>query len=396
MKRFCILLLSTIISLSVTYAQGFGYDSKTDIGNGLYKVKSGESYGIIDKNDNVVVSIEFQDILFKQGKALLTKNDILYGVVDSLGVVKVFDTQYKVHPNYRYIYDGFIIIGNTKWGFITENGEPLRVKSKLKSFLSLTSKLPTMFDDVAPFVDGYAAVYLKKGGWKHIDKNGVERYTLGNKKAKALFRSSVYKGECIIVTNEGIKQYQENNSTSQAVVKRVLSYSASTPNIIQDSSVTKLIYQEGILTLDSLMRVSKFETGTDSIVFIEKLRKVIVKKAELPLDTLSLKEDLKIELVYKYLQANEHGKAYTEIKLVNTSNDNFDELSVVLECAGATREWNGSLSGNSEVRISFNVPARFSSTSIKRNILIDIGFRDENIELEYPVTIKRYTPVRSR
>ena len=120
MKRFCILLLSTIISLSVTYAQGFGYDSKTDIGNGLYKVKSGESYGIIDKNDNVVVSIEFQDILFKQGKALLTKNDILYGVVDSLGVVKVFDTQYKVHPNYRYIYDGFIIIGNTKWGFITE------------------------------------------------------------------------------------------------------------------------------------------------------------------------------------------------------------------------------------------------------------------------------------
>ena len=396
MKRFCILLLSTIISLSVTYAQGFGYDSKTDIGNGLYKVKSGESYGIIDKNDNVVVSIEFQDILFKQGKALLTKNDILYGVVDSLGVVKVFDTQYKVHPNYRYIYDGFIIIGNTKWGFITENGEPLRVKSKLKSFLSLASKLPTMFDDVAPFVDGYAAVYLKKGGWKHIDKNGVERYTLGNKKAKALFRSSVYRGECIIVTNEGIKQYQENNSTSQAVVKRVLSYSASTPNIIQDSSVTKLIYQEGILTLDSLMRVSKFETGTDSIVFIEKLRKVIVKKAELPLDTLSLKEDLKIELVYKYLQANEHGKAYTEIKLVNTSNDNFDELSVVLECAGATREWNGSLSGNSEVRISFNVPARFSSTSIKRNILIDIGFRDENIELEYPVTIKRYTPVRSR
>lgn len=396
MKRFCILLLSTIISLSVTYAQGFGYDSKTDIGNGLYKVKSGESYGIIDKNDNVVVSIEFQDILFKQGKALLTKNDILYGVVDSLGVVKVFDTQYKVHPNYRYIYDGFIIIGNTKWGFITENGEPLRVKSKLKSFLSLASKLPTMFDDVAPFVDGYAAVYLKKGGWKHIDKNGVERYTLGNKKAKALFRSSVYKGECIIVTNEGIKQYQENNSTSQAVVKRVLSYSASPPNIIQDSSVTKLIYQEGILTLDSLMRVSKFETGTDSIVFIEKLRKVIVKKAELPLDTLSLKEDLKIELVYKDLQANEHGKAYTEIKLVNISNDNFDELSVVLECAGATREWNGSLSGNSEVRISFNVPARFSSTSIKRNILIDIGFKDENIELEYPVTIKRYTPVRSR
>lgn len=395
MKNFLLLTILLASCFGICKAQGFGYDDKTDIGNGLYKVKSGEYYGIIDKNDNVVVSIEFQDILFKNGKALLTKNDILYGVVDSLGMAKVFDTQYRVHPKYRYIYDGYIIVGNTKWGFITENGEPLRVKSKLKGILSLGSKFPTMFDEVAPFVDGYAAVYLKKSGWKHIDKNGVERYTLGNKKAKALFRSSVYKGECIIVTNEGIKQYQEN-STSQAVVKRVLSSSASTPNFIQDSSVTKLTYQEGILTLDSLMRVSKFETGTDSIVFIEKPRKVVVKKVELPIDTLSLKEDLKVELVYKNLQANEQGKAYTEIKLVNTSNDKFDELSVALECAGATREWNGSLSGNSEVRISFNVPARFSSPSIKRNILINVSYKDDSIELEYPVTIKRYAPVRSR
>ena len=396
MKKFLLLTILLASCFGICKAQGFGYDDKTDIGNGLYKVKSGEYYGIIDKNDNVVVSIEFQDILFKNGKALLTKNDILYGVVDSLGRAKVFDTQYRIHPKYRYIYDGYIIVGNTKWGFITENGEPLRVKSKLKGILSLGSKFPTMFDEVAPFVDGYAAVYLKKSGWKHIDKNGVERYALGNKKAKALFRSSVYKGECIIVTNEGIKQYQENNNTSQAVVKRVLSSSASAPSFIQDSFVTKLTFQEGILTLDSLMRVSKFETGTDSIVFIEKPRKIVVKKVELPLDSLSLKEDLKVELVYKNLQANEQGKAYTEIKLVNTSNDKFEELSVALECAGATREWNGSLSGNSEVRISLNIPARFSSMSIKRNVLVEISYKDDIIELEYPVIIKRYTPVRSR
>ena len=114
------------------------------------------------------------------------------------------------------------------------------------------------------------------------------------------------------------------------------------------------------------------------------------------IDTLSLKEDLKVELVYKNLQANEQGKAYTEIKLVNTSNDKFEEFSVALECAGTTREWKGSLSGNSEVRTSFNVPARFSSPSIKRNIMIEINYKDEIIELEYPVIIKRYTPVRSR
>lgn len=395
MKRFCILLLSTIISLSATYAQGFGYDSKTDIGNGLYKVKSGEHFGIIDGNDNVVVSIEYQDILFKDGKALLTRDDVLYGVVDSLGVTKTFEIQYKVHPKYRYIYDGYIIVGNTKWGFITEEGEPLRIKSKINGILSFGKKFPTMFDDVVPFVDGYAAVYLKKSGWKHIDKSGVERYTLSDEKAKASFRSSIYKGECIIVTDDGIKQYQEN-STSQAVVKRVLSSSATYPNFIQDSSATKISYKEGILTLDSLMRVSKFETETDSIVFIEKPRKVIVKKGDVPVDTLSLKEDLKVELVYKNLQANEKGRAYTEVKLVNTSIDKFEELSVTLECAGATGKWDDSLGGNSEVRIPFNIPARFSSTYIKRNILIGISHKDDSIKLEYPVTIKRYTPVRSR
>ena len=391
MKRIWLFTLFITLSYNLCIAQGFGYDSKTDIGNGLYKVKSGDHFGIIDENDNVVVSIEFQDILFKDGKALLTKDDVLYGVVDSLGMTKTFETQYKVHPKYKYIYDGYIIVGNTKWGFITEEGEPLRIKSKIKGIFSFGKKFPTMFDDVAPFVDGYAAVYLKKSGWKHIDKSGVERYTLSDKKAKASFRSSIYKGECIIVTDDGIKQYQENN-TSQAVVKRVLSLSATYPNFIQDSSATKISYQEGILTLDSLMRVSKFETGTDSIVFIEKPRKVIVKKVVVPV----LKEDLNVELVYKNLQANEKGRAYTEVKLVNTSNDKFEELSVTLECAGATREWNGSLGGNSEVRISFNIPARFSSTSIKRNILIGISHKEENIICEYPVTVKRYTPVRSR
>lgn len=402
MKRFFILLLSTIISLSVTYAQGFGYDSKTDIGNGLYKVKSGDFYGVIDANDNVVVSIEYQDIVFKDGRALLTKDNVLYGLIDSLGSVKNFSGTYKVHPKYKYVYEGYIPVSFVKnwmfpdkWGYIDVDEKPLKIKQKIKGTQSAGKNSPTLFDDVTPFVDGCAAVFLKKYGWKHIDNNGLERYKFTDKKAKALFRSSRYKGECIIVTNDGIKQYQEN-STSQAVVKRVLSSSASNPNFIQDSSVTKLAYNEGILTLDSLMRVSKFETGTDSIVFIEKPRKVVVKKVEIPIDTLSLKENLKVELVYKNLQANDQGKAYTEIKLVNTSNDKFDELSVALECAGATREWNGSLSGNSEVKISFNVPARFSSPSIKRNILINVSYKDDSIELEYPVTIKRYTPVRSR
>ena len=402
MKRFCILLLSTIISLSVTYAQGFGYDSKTDIGNGLYKVKSGDFYGVIDADDNVVVSIEYQDIVFKDGRALLTKDNVLYGLIDSLGSVKNFSGTYKVHPQYKYVYEGYIPVSFVKnwifpdkWGYIDVDEKPLKIKQKIKGTQSAGKNSPTLFDDVTPFVDGCAAVFLKKYGWKHIDNNGLERYKFTDKKAKALFRSSRYKGECIIVTNDGIKQYQENDN-SLAVVKRILSSSATFVETAKDSTFTKMIYKEGVLTLDSLMRVSKYEADNDSIVFIETPRKDIVKKDVAPVDILSLKEDLNVGLVYKNLQANEKGQAYTEVKLVNTSNNKFENWYVTLECAGATKIWDDPLDGNSEVRIPFNIPARFSSTSIKRNILITILYNDQYNEWEYTVTIKRYTPVSSR
>lgn len=400
MKRHFFILLTAFFSLAGTYAQGFGYDSRTDIGNGLYKVKSGDCYGVVDANANVIVSIEYQDIVFKNGLALLTKEDVLYGLIDSFGNVKNFSGTYKVHPKYRFVYEGYIPVSyvktwlfQDKWGYINVDEKPLKIKQKIKGTKSKGSNSPTLFDDVTPFVDGCAAVFLKKYGWKHIDVDGMERYKFTDKKAKALFRSSKYKGECIIVTNDGIKQYQENKNF-MAVVKRILSSSAMFIESVKDSTSTKMIYKEGVLTLDSLMRVYKYEDGDDSIVFIEKPRKVTVKKVIVPVDTLSLKEDLNIELVYKNLQANAKGRAYTEIKIVNTSNNKFEELSVTLESVGATREWNGSLEGKSEVKIAFNIPARFSSVSIKRNIHIGISYKDDNLELEYPVIIKRYTPKR--
>ena len=49
MKKFLLLTILLASCFGICKAQGFGYDAKTDIGNGLYKVKSGEYYGIIDK-----------------------------------------------------------------------------------------------------------------------------------------------------------------------------------------------------------------------------------------------------------------------------------------------------------------------------------------------------------
>lgn len=288
MKKLFTLLITLYSSIAVASSQGFGYDSMIQVGDSVFKVKSGEYYGIIDHKGNVIVSIEYQDIVFKEGKALLTKNDVLYGIVYSSGNVKNFSGTYKVHPQYRHIYEGFIPVSlanewmsSNKWGYIDENENPFRLKQKLKGAISLGIKYPNMFDYITPFVNGYAAVYTHKNGWKHIDKNGLERFNLADKKTRAIFRSSIHKGECIIATVDGIKLYQEN-SMSQAMVKRVLSSSATQVNYKEDKNYSKLIYKEGILTLDSLMRVCRFETEQDSIIFIEEPRKVVVKKVMTP------------------------------------------------------------------------------------------------------------------
>ena len=397
MIRLRLLFVLSLMSIITANAQGFGYDSRTAIGNNLYKVKSGQYYGIIDDKDNVVVSVEYQDILYRQGKALLTKDNILYGVVDSLGKVKSFEPKYKIHPQFRYIYDGYIIVGDSKWGFLSENGKPLFFNTKSKGAFIFLKKSFMVFDDAYPFVDGIATVFLKKTGWKHVDTTGNERFILSNKKAIADFRSSIYKEECIIATDEGIKQYQENEER-HAVVKRILSTSASGKRISLNTSSQKVYYNEGTLVLDTLMRVEKYETKTDSIIFIEKPKPVIVEIPQLsiPEDTFSVKDNMRVNLMNRSIQANGKGKANTEVKISNKSSLKFENLTILLQCGKIAREWEGTLEGSSEIHLSLTIPATFSASQIKRNVIVHIYYKDEDIEYKLPLTIKRYTPIRSR
>lgn len=389
MKNIFLLTVFTLVSFPIINAQGFGYDSKIDLGNGLYKVKSGGYYGVVDNNDDVVASIEYQDIIFKEGKALLTREDILLGVIDTLGEVKKFSGIYKIHPYYRYVYDGYILVSlvnetiyTDKWGYVDTNENPLRIQQKLKGTRSYLSNKPTMFDDVRPFVNGCATVFLKKYGWKHIDKYGREHFVLNDVNNNALFRSSVHDGECVIVTTDGIRLYQESKDYN-AVVKRVLSTKVTNPSLnYMDWSCI-----EGSISLDSLMRAYKYENQTDSIVFFENPRNIKQQ---------SLKEDLKVELVYRNIQANETGRAYTEIKLVNKSDVKFELLDVVLKCDGINKSWKGELEADSNIKIPFNVPARFSESNLRKNIIVKVNYKNDSVEYDMSVNIKRYNPTRSR
>ena len=66
MRRIYYLILLFVFTINLCMAQGFGYEGKIYLGNGFYKVKSGNHYGIIDKNDNVIISVEYQDISFSK------------------------------------------------------------------------------------------------------------------------------------------------------------------------------------------------------------------------------------------------------------------------------------------------------------------------------------------
>ena len=146
------------------------------------------------------------------------------------------------------------------------------------------------------------------------------------------------------------------------------------------------------------MRVTKYENGTDSIIFIQQQppQKGIVRKMIVPIDTTSISHDLMVELTDRNLRANEKGQAYTKIKVKNKGNFKYKNVFISIKSSNASREWKGDIGANSDLSLSFNIPARFSSLAIKRNIVVNIAYDKERIEKDFTVTIKRYTPIRSR
>lgn len=54
-----------------SFAQGLKYDEEVEFGNGLIKVKSNGRYGLLDENRKLKLPVEFQDMEFQEGYALL-------------------------------------------------------------------------------------------------------------------------------------------------------------------------------------------------------------------------------------------------------------------------------------------------------------------------------------
>lgn len=375
---------------ATSFAQSFGYAEKVPLGNGFYKVKSGHAYGLIDAAEKVIVSVEYHDLHFKEGRALLMKNDNyrLHGYVDSLGRIREFDKEYYADPTYPYFSEGYVAVRNkkNKWGYIDGNENPIKQKF---------TESACRFDRAYPFSEGYATVYVRRKGWQHIDKMGKERFVLIPAQS-ATYRTSVYKGECLIFTDEGIKQYQEAPS-GEANIKIALSKAATGINwsAIDEG---RLSCQEGTLYLDDKHRAEKFSNGLDSIVFIQPLLPEVrvPRIAEEPKDTFCLEKAIEVKIPQPAATATVKGWATFRIQLTNRSELPSGEIEVEMSAGNTRDHWKGSLEAGATQKINFSLPARISVASVARELTIVVRQKESKLETTRKVTIYRYNPGNRR
>ncbi len=196
------------------------------LNNGLLKVNNSGLFGLHDENGNVVVSAEYDDIIFYDGVAVLIKGDYAYGRVNDSGEKFFFEKPFLFNKKYPFYSEGYLVVGKQglldkekiKWMYIDEFGNQLEMSKKHFSYAE-------------PFFAGYAVVKdfvtigPNEGVLRHIDITGAERFKMNAN--KIIHRSAVYwsgkesdRCECVIITDTGIHLCQEDGDV--AVIKETL------------------------------------------------------------------------------------------------------------------------------------------------------------------------------
>lgn len=413
MKRFIqfVTLLLLITVSAVSYGQTYGSLEKFPLKNGLQKVKSGPYYGMYDANDNVIVSVEYADFVFVEDKAILTKEDgTVHGYVEYKNdgaEVFLFDTPYEFHSQFPFYWDGYLPVrkisktrgDDTKegrWMFLDENGNP--IFNPLLNKKKLKVRIPYTFFKVNTFSDGYAVVTTNQNQIIHIDKKGNKSFTLP-KDEVCYFRSSVHKGECVMVTNSGVKLYQEDPSTKEARVKQILVpyISELDTRILPDS----LSFAGGKLHFDLWGRTKCFvPTKGDVIYFIAPIisdkekEKEKEKGGEKPVEPFDL-NNLDVRLMQTVAMATDKGYAKFTLDITNNCVVPSDTLHLTVKSDRSSnlyvRESNKTfvLQPGEQKTVPFDIPARFSEDQQKHRITVTVANADGNIEEYIAVTVRR-------
>ena len=396
------------ISFMFVSAQNGNYDECINVGHGLYKVKTHDRWGIVDGNDNLKLSAEYNEPLFMNGKAVITHfgTKQLAGVIDSTGNF----TQYPplfINASYPFVCDDMLAVSEKptgNWGFLnTRTGELLKVqingsKNKNKLFKSLGIsgkglKGTFIFDFVAPFVEGVATVFSTKSGWHHIDITGKERFRKTGGEP-SLFRSSLHNGECVIFGDKGIVVCKETPDNYAGVI-----------NYLEDKYEVKDYHKElsypyiistnnSRLILNAKLQADKFENLSrgDSVILIERPK--IIPKIEEKKDSFNLSRDIMVELSQKTVSASSKGTASVVVNISNVGEFESDSLHIIINIKGLMKEWQGIIPKATTQEVILYIPAKFSASSISRIVSWILKNSDEELSGEETVTIKRYRPKR--
>jgi hypothetical protein len=257
--------------------------------------------------------------------------------------------------------------------------------------------VPYTFYKVNTFSDGYAVVTTNKNELIHIDKKGNRSFTLPKGEA-CYFRSSVNKGECIIITDKGVQICQEDPHTKEAKVKMPLTYYIAKLNTstLPDS----LSFDGGSLHFDLWGRATKFvPTSGEVMYFMEHIRIMEsdrYKEGESSGDEVTLQnlfslDSLQVKMRYSVAEASENGYATFAASVANKSNVISDTLKVTVKSSGMRDKVETFiLKSGDEKRITFSIPARFADEQQKRNVIVSITAKEAIREEQFVVTAKRW------
>lgn len=407
MKIRILILVLVIFSFMEAFAQSGNFDERIAVGNGLYKVKSHDRWGIVDSNDNLKLSLEYNEPLFMNGRAVITAfgSKKLVGIVDSIGQFTQYP-DYNVNTGYPFVCDDMLAVQdeNGKWGFLDiVSNELLKVhiqgaktKNKLLKSLGINGKSlkgSFVFDYVAPFIEGMAVVFSEKTGWHHIDKYGEERFK-DSSQSISMFRTSLHNGESVIFNDKGIVLCKETPDHVAGIVN-YLENEFEIKDYHKDLVYPYIIRTNGSrLILNTKFQADKFENFSrgDSVILIERPKVIpqIVEKK----DSFNLERDIKIELAKKSVSAGSKGTASVTLNIQNNGSFISDSLCFVVNIKGTRKEWNGVIKPGETVQVTLYVPAKFSTASITREVSWILKDSSGEIADSLSVTIKRYKPSR--
>ena len=389
LMMLCAAVLSGIGAVSL-YAQGL---NKTPVCKGVYKVKSGNFYGICDENDNIKVSVEYNDIIFVGDVAILTKDMRVYGYVRKNGHAVYFDGEYRYNPKFPFYSEGYLPVmkvgrsSKEQWMYLDMNGKPI--------VLSGTRSLPMIVSQASAFSEGYAVVQGKKGKLSHIDKYGNERFVLNDE--TVYFRSAVRDGECVMITSSGVKVYQESPS-KEAIVKMILS---STCNSLRAEGWPQVLtFAEGSIYLDHLGRADRFVSSEGNVTSLVKQKPVLSRRDSIggtggerePEEKFAM-NSLQISISRLTATASVKGYASTTIYVDNGSDLSSGELTLTIKSSGmSTKEETFNLSPGARQKTTIYIPARFSEESRRQTVTVIVSDGKEELEKSFTMTLKRYQP----